>query len=172
MHKMNRSLVAVVSWYNFKLIWLHRFLVIKTLKRKIKLTLTGEVEKQGTPAVATLHIITTNNKLDLYYLQLVFRGQLLQKTNDITSVQNIFYYLYTSSSCVDTGVYGEKKKTLLLLYTKNMRNVDGSLRIGIVHEDSWKKKSQHLSFYMLNNREHRRQCIIYPHQKIQNMIKF
>ena len=67
---MNRSLVAVVSGYNFKLIWLHRFLVIKTIKRRIKLTgtPTGEVKKQGTQAVATPHDITINNKLNLHYL--------------------------------------------------------------------------------------------------------
>jgi len=82
--------------------------VIKTLKRKIKLTPKGEVEKQGTPALATLHSITINNKLDLHHLQIVFRGQLLQKTNDRTSLQNIFYYLYTSSPCVEIGVLGKK----------------------------------------------------------------
>ena len=56
MHKMNRSLVAAVSGYNFKLIWSHRFLVIKTIKRRIKPTgtPTGEVKKQETQAVATL----------------------------------------------------------------------------------------------------------------------
>ena len=32
----------------------------------------------------------------------------MQKTNDITSVQNTFHYLYTSSSCVETGVTGKK----------------------------------------------------------------
>ena len=79
MHKMNRLLVAVVSWYNFKLIWLHRFLAIKTIKRKIKLTPTGEVEKQGTQAVATPHNITINNKLNLRYLLNVF--EFLRKKN-------------------------------------------------------------------------------------------
>ena len=53
------------------------------------LTPTGEVEKQGTP-LATLHSITINNKLDLHYLPLGLRHHLLQKTNYITLVQNIF----------------------------------------------------------------------------------
>ena len=68
MHKMNRSLVAVVSWYNFKLISLHRQIVIKTITRKIYLTPTVEVEKQGNQAVATPLNITINNKLNLHYL--------------------------------------------------------------------------------------------------------
>ena len=67
-YKMNRSFVVVVSWYKFKLIWLHRSLVSKTVKRKIKLTPTGAVEKQDTQAVATAHNITINNKLNLHYL--------------------------------------------------------------------------------------------------------
>ena len=64
MHEMNRSLVAVVSWHNFKFIWLHRSQVIKptTNWRKIKLTRTRKVEKQGTQEVATLHNIPINNK--------------------------------------------------------------------------------------------------------------
>ena len=81
MHKMNRLLAQVVSWYNFKLIWLHRFLVIKTLKRKIKLTLTGEVEKQGFQAVATPHNITINNKLNFHYLLTLY--VVLQKKDKI-----------------------------------------------------------------------------------------
>ena len=63
MQKMNRSLVAVESWYNFKLNWLHRFLVIETTKQKIKLTPRGEVKNQG-----TIHNIPINNKLNLRYL--------------------------------------------------------------------------------------------------------
>ena len=68
MHKMNRSLIAVVSWYKFKLIWLHRSLVSKTIKRKIKRIPKREVKNQGTTAVATLHNIPMNNKLNLHYL--------------------------------------------------------------------------------------------------------
>ena len=68
MHKMNCLLVQVVSWYNFKLIWLHRFLVIKTIKQTIKPTPTGEIKKQGTQAVATPHNIKINNKLNFHYL--------------------------------------------------------------------------------------------------------
>ena len=109
MHKINRLLVAVVSWYNFKLIWLLRSLVSKTIKRKIRPTLKGKVEKQGTPAVVTLHNIPINNKLNLHYIRLVLQG--LQKTDDITSVQNVFHYLYTSSSCVETGVTGKNTST-------------------------------------------------------------
>ena len=102
MHKMNHLLVAVVSWYNFKLIWLDRFLVIKTIKLTIKLTPTGEVRKQGTQAVVTIHNILISNKVNLHYL--LWMLHFLQKTNDITSVQNIFYYPYTSSPRVETGV--------------------------------------------------------------------
>ena len=81
MYEMNRSLVAVVSWYNFKLIWLHRSQVImKTKWRKIKLTPTGKVEKQETQEVATLHNIPIKNKLNVRYLVLVLH-QILQKTN-------------------------------------------------------------------------------------------
>ena len=82
MHKMNRSLFSVVSWYKFKLIWLHRPLVSKTIKWKIKRTPTGEVKNEGTPAVAALHNIPINNKLNLHYLQVFL--PFLQKTNDIT----------------------------------------------------------------------------------------
>ena len=93
MHEMNLSFVAVVSWYNFKFIWLHRSQVIKTTNwRKIKLTPIGKVEKQRTQAIGTLYNIPINNKLDLRYLVLVLH-QILQKTNDTTSVQNIFNYL-------------------------------------------------------------------------------
>ena len=67
---------------------------LKTIKRKIKIASTGKVEKQGTQAVATLHNIPINNKLNLHYLHIVFH-QVLQKTNDLTSVQNILYYLCT-----------------------------------------------------------------------------
>ena len=109
-HKMNRSLVAIASWYNFKLIWLHRFLVIETIKRKIKLTPTGEVKNQGTNlvprALFTLYNIPINNTLNLHYLQIFL--SLLQKTRNKKSVQNIFHYLYTSSLRVETGVLGEK----------------------------------------------------------------
>ena len=81
---------------------------LKTIKRKIKIASTGKVEKQGTQAVATLHNIPINNKLNLHYLPIVFH-QVLQKTNDITSVQNILYYLCTwGSPCVEKGVLGEK----------------------------------------------------------------
>ena len=59
--------------------------MIKTIKLTIKLTPTGEVRKQGTQAVVTLHNILINNKVILHYLL-----PLLQKTNDITSVQNDF----------------------------------------------------------------------------------
>ena len=85
---MKRSLVAVVSWYNFELIWLHRFLVIKTIKRTIKLTPTGKVRKQGSQAVVTLHNILINNKVILHYLCVLL--PLLQKTNDITEYQRVF----------------------------------------------------------------------------------
>ena len=108
MHKVNRLLVAVVSWYNFKLIWLHRSLVSKTIKRKIRPTLTGKVKKQGTPAIATLHNIPINNKLNLHYLLLGLRHHLLQKTNDITLVQNIFYFLNTQRRCVWPGYFSGK----------------------------------------------------------------
>ena len=81
---------------------------LKTIKRKIKIASTGKVEKQGTQAVATLHNIPIHNKLNLHYLPIVFH-QVLQKTNDLTSVQNILYYLCTwSSPCVEKGVLGEK----------------------------------------------------------------
>ena len=83
MHEINHSLVAVVSGYNFKLIWLHRSSVIKTTKRKIKLTPTGKDEKQRIQAIATLYNIPINNKLNLHYLVLVLH-QILWKTNDIT----------------------------------------------------------------------------------------
>ena len=58
----------------------------------------------------------------------------LQKTNDIKSVQNIFHslYVYTPTPCAETGDIG---KNLLLLYTKTMKKVDGSLPIGFVNED-------------------------------------
>ena len=102
MQKMNHFLVTVVSWYNFKLIWLDRFLVIKTIKLTIKLTPTGEVRKQGTQAVVTIHNILISNKVNLHYLLWILH--FLQKTNDITSVQNIFPYPYTSSPRVETGV--------------------------------------------------------------------
>ena len=108
-HKMNRLLVAIVSWFNFKLIWLHRFLVTETIKRKIKLTQTGEVKNQGTSSpgrFSTLHNIPINYKLNFHYLQVFL--SLLQKTNDKISVQNIFHYLYTSSSRFETGVLGKK----------------------------------------------------------------
>ena len=72
MHEINRSLVAIVSSYNLKLIWLHGSKVIKTTKRKIKLTPTGKVEKQGAPAVPTLHNIPINNNLNLHYLSILF----------------------------------------------------------------------------------------------------
>ena len=91
----------------------------KTIKRKIKITLTGKVEKQGTQAVATLHNIPINNKLNLHYLHIVFH-QVLQKTNDLTSVQNILYYLYTWSPCAEKGVLGEKE--LIPLCTKTMKD--------------------------------------------------
>ena len=48
-------------------------------------------------------------------------------------MQNIFYYLYTSRARVETGV--EEKNIPLLLYTKTMKKVDGSLCIVFVHED-------------------------------------
>ena len=140
-----------MRWYNFRLIWLHRFLVIETTKRKIKLTPTGEGKNQGTPAVATLHNIPINNILNLHYLQV--SPPLLQKTKNVTSVQNIFHYLYTPTPCAETGVIGKKN---FFLYTKTMKKVVGSVGIGFVNEDFWKKKWQHLFFYMLNNREHRR----------------
>ena len=57
MHEINRSLVAVVSWYNFKLIWLHRSLVSKTTKRKIKLTPTGKVKKTEKPQQQPTYIL-------------------------------------------------------------------------------------------------------------------
>ena len=74
MHEMIRSLVAVVSWYNFKLIWLHRPLVIKTTKQKINLTYSNRkgLKKQGTSEVATLHNIPINIKLNLHYLSILF----------------------------------------------------------------------------------------------------
>ena len=78
MNKMNRSLVAVVSWYNFKLIWLHRFLVIKTIKRNI--TPTGEVAKQENQAEASPHNITINNKLNLHYLLMLLTHNPLDKS--------------------------------------------------------------------------------------------
>ena len=118
MHKMNRLLVAVVSWYHFKLTSLHRQIVIKTIKRTIKLTPTEEVEKQGTSAVATLQNIPINNNSNLHYL-LVGVRLVLQKTNDITSVQNNFYYLYTSSPCVETSVLG--KRYFFFFYTLKPR---------------------------------------------------
>ena len=81
---------------------------LKTIKRKIKIASTGKVEKQGTQAVATLHNIPINNKSNIHYLPIVFH-QVLQKTNDLTSVQNILYYLCTwSSPCVEKDVLGEK----------------------------------------------------------------
>ena len=152
-HKMNRLLVAIVSWFNFKLIWLHRFLVTETIKRKIKLTQTGEVKNQGTSSpgrFSTLHNTPINNKLNFHYLQVFL--SLLQKTNDEISVQNIFHYLYTSSSRFETGVLGKKR---LLLYNKTMKKVYGSLRIGFAKEDFWKTKWQHFLFYLLSNRERR-----------------
>ena len=92
MHKMNRSLVAEVSWYNFKLIWSHRSLVSKTIKRKIINLLQQErLKKQCTQAVATPHNITINNKLNLHYLKFY---SLLQKNKRHNLVQNIFLYLF------------------------------------------------------------------------------
>ena len=42
------------------------------VKRKIKLTPTAKVEKQGTQAVATLYTKPINSKLNLRYLSVVF----------------------------------------------------------------------------------------------------
>ena len=127
MHEMNRSLVAVVSWCNFKLIWLHRSLVSKTIKRKIKPTLMGKVEKQGTPTVDTLQNIPISNKLNLHYRPLGLRHHLLQKTNDITSVQNIFYFLCTQRPCVWPRYF--LGKILRPLYNRTMKKADRILRI-------------------------------------------
>ena len=104
------------------------------------------VKNQGTPAVATLHSIPINNILNLHY-HWVFSSVLL-KTNDITSVQNILHNLYTSSSFVETGVI-RKKKILLLLYTRTMKKVYGSLRIGFANEDFWKKNDNTFPFICL-----------------------
>ena len=136
MHKMNRSLVAVVSWYNFQLLWLHRFLVSKTIKRKI----INLLPKQGTPAVATLHIIPINNNSNLHYLQLLFR-LVLQKTKVNISAKYLLLPLHIKSMRRDRCF---RKKKLLLLYTKSMNKVDGSLCIGFVHEDSWKKNNDNI----------------------------
>ena len=138
---MNHLLVAVASWYNFKLIWLDRFLVIKTIKLTIKLTPTREVTKQGTQAVVTIHNILISNEVNLHYL--LWLLHLLQKTNDITSVQNIFFLpLHIKST----------RRDRCFRTDETMKKEDGSLRIGSVHEDSWKKKWHLISFYMLNNR--------------------
>ena len=121
---MNRSLVAVVSGYNFKLIWLHRFLVIKTIKLTIKLTPTGEVSKRGTQAVVTIHTILINNIVNLHYL--FFCPYLLQKTNDITSVQNIFLLPLHMKSM---------RRDRCFRPDETIKKENRSLRIGFVHED-------------------------------------
>ena len=91
-HEMNRSLVAVVSWYTIKLIWLNISLVVKTTKQKIKPTLTGKVEKQGTPAVATLHNKPINNKLNLHYLAVLFH-HVLQKKKEPYNISAKYFLL-------------------------------------------------------------------------------
>ena len=84
--------------------------MLKKIKGTIKLAPTREVEKQGTPAVVTLHNILINNKFNLLYHSVLL--QLLQKTNDITSAQNIFYFLYKSSPWVETGVLEKKTSSI------------------------------------------------------------
>ena len=64
--------------------------------------------------------------------------------------------IHTNSMCWDRWY---RKKNIRLLYTKTMKKVDGSLPIGFVNEDFWKKKNDNtFPFICL-----RRKWIIYPH---------
>ena len=49
MHEINRSLVAIVSWYNLKLIWLHGSKVIKTTKGRLRFTFTPNGKREFVP---------------------------------------------------------------------------------------------------------------------------
>ena len=60
-------------------------------------------------AVVTIHNILINNKVNLYYL--CFFLQLLEKTNDITSVENIFLIPLHIKSMLRDRCFRKKEKT-------------------------------------------------------------
>ena len=122
----------------------------KIISAKIKLTPIGEVEKEQIEFTSPFFLSSTAAEKKRYNI----------------SAKYFLLPLHIKSLGRDRCFREKKKKRKHLLYSKTMKNVDGSMRIGFVHEDVWKKKWQLFSFYMLNNREHRRKWIIYPHQKI------
>ena len=75
--------------------------------------------------------------MNLHYLQ-VFPSFLQKSKRYKISAKYFSLPLHTNSIRWDRR-YG-KKKNILLPYTKTMKKVDGSLPIGFVNEDFWKKK--------------------------------